>query len=194
MNDQNNPQSNEQDQIPPETRAFLESLLEEVHMEAVDDTQKEEMLVQLYARLDYFLTAKIIDAIPEADLDAFTQMNEQGKSREEVEAFIMEKVPQAQDLFKDAFLEFHDLYVGAGREMIADEQQQEVSAPADTIQPVTAPIEEVQPASPVMSEPAAMSTQDMNMSMPEDVPPPPPAPVPFTPSEDEHNGSGSMSN
>jgi hypothetical protein len=106
MNDQNNPQSNDQDQIPPETYAFLESLLSEVHMEYVDPQQKEEMLMQLYARLDYFLTAKIIDAIPDADLEAFTQMNEQGKSREEVEAFIMEKVPQAQELFKNAFLEF----------------------------------------------------------------------------------------
>ena len=37
MNDQNNPQSEDQNQVPPETRAFLESLLDEVHMEHVDE-------------------------------------------------------------------------------------------------------------------------------------------------------------
>jgi hypothetical protein len=182
MNDQNNPQSNDQDQIPPETYAFLESLLSEVHMEYVDPQQKEEMLMQLYARLDYFLTAKIIDAIPDADLEAFTQMNEQGKSREEVEAFIMEKVPQAQELFKNAFLEFRELYVGAGRQM---EEEEQSSGESTSLAPVPpAPVENTQTASPVVP------TQELS----EDVPPPPPAPIAVQSSDEETNGSGPMVN
>lgn len=183
MNDQNNPQTN--DQIPPETRAFLESLLDEVHMEYVDEKQKEEMLSQLYARLDYFLTAKIIDSLSDADLETFTQMNEQAKSREEIEGFIMEKIPNAQEVFKNAFLEFRELYVGAGQEM-AEEEQGSVS-PDTTASVAPAQTEEVQTAAPVMPEPVQTNTA------PEDVPPPPPAPV-SSESSDQNNGSNPMSN
>lgn len=99
-------------QITDETRAFLESLLQDAGFTAPDEKAHEDMINELYSRLDYFLTSRIIDAMPPQYLDEFTKLNEEKRSREEIERFMKEKIPNMNDVFKDAFLEFRNMYLG----------------------------------------------------------------------------------
>lgn len=98
--------------VPSEVRNFLESLLQDAGMTALDTEMKEEMLKELYTRLDNFLTSTIIDNLPAEQLDTFIRMNEEKRSKTEIEQFLQEKLPNVSEIFSRAFMEFRDLYLG----------------------------------------------------------------------------------
>ena len=99
--------------IPPEIRSFLESLLKDTNMRTVDDEVREEMIKELYIRLDDFLTNAIIEHLPEEHLDDFITMNEQGKPMAEMQQFLIEKMPGASQVFATAFDDFRSLYLSS---------------------------------------------------------------------------------
>lgn len=102
----------QQAQIPSEVRNFLEGLLKDSGMQFVSEEMKEEMIKELYARLDNYLTSVIVDNMPPEHLDEFIKLNEEKKSREEIEGFLKEKMPQSAEVFARAFADFRDQYLG----------------------------------------------------------------------------------
>lgn len=98
-------------QIPAEIRSYLEGLLIDAKM-VLDDSTREEMIKELYARLDNFITTTVIDNLPPEHLETFIKMNEEKKSQPEIEVFLKEKMPNYQEVFTKAFAEFRDLYLG----------------------------------------------------------------------------------
>ena len=101
----------EQSEIPQEIRAYLEGLLNDSGM-TLDDEMREEMIKELFARLDKHITATIVDNMPEEYIEEFITMTEQKKPREEIEKYIVEKIPNAKEVLSQAFIEFRDLYLG----------------------------------------------------------------------------------
>lgn len=99
-------------QIPQEVRTFLEGLLEDAHMTTLDDSMREEMIKELYARLDNFITTAIVDNLPPEHLEEFIKLNETKKSQAEIQAYLQDKMPNAQEVFSNAFIQFRDLYLG----------------------------------------------------------------------------------
>ncbi len=97
-------------QIPDEVKGFLEGLISDSGM-VVDDSLKEDMLKELYARLDSYMTSVIVEKLAGDDVEAFIKMNEEKKSKEEIEKFIKDKLPNAQDVFTQAFIDFRSLYL-----------------------------------------------------------------------------------
>lgn len=97
--------------IPSEIRDFLQNILQEANMTTLDDQTKEGMIQELFYQLDNFLTSVIVESLQPEDLDTFVKMNEEKKSKEEIEAFVKEKLPNAEDVFADAFMEFRDTYL-----------------------------------------------------------------------------------
>ncbi len=102
----------QQTQIPPEVQNFLEGLLTDSGMQFTDEAMKAEMTKELYARLDNYLTSVIIDNMPPEHLDEFIKINEAKKSREEIEGFLKEKMPNSADIFAKAFGDFREMYLG----------------------------------------------------------------------------------
>src|SRR3989344_6342252 len=101
----------EQLEIPAEVRSYLEGLLKDSGM-AVDDDMKEEMIKELFARLDKHMTATIVDNMPQEHIEEFIRMTEEKKPREEIEKYIVEKIPNAKEVLSQSFVEFRDLYLG----------------------------------------------------------------------------------
>jgi hypothetical protein len=101
---------NQQLQIPQEIRSFLENLLQDAGM-TLDESMKEEMVKELYARLDNFVTATIVDNMPEDKIEEFIALNEQKKSLEEIQGFITTNLPNAQEVFAKAFTDFRNMYL-----------------------------------------------------------------------------------
>jgi hypothetical protein len=97
-------------QIPQEIKNFLESILNDANMSA-EGTLREEMIKELYARLDEYLTNVIVDKMPAEHLEAFIKINEEGKSKEEIDTFLRSNLPNAQEVFTNAFADFRDLYL-----------------------------------------------------------------------------------
>ncbi|MDD2823283.1 MAG: hypothetical protein PHQ59_04375 [Candidatus Daviesbacteria bacterium] len=98
--------------IPPEVISYLDNLLREANITPVDETMREQLLLELYARLDSFITTTIVENMDPQNLDAFIKLNEENHPREEIEAFIKEKMPDADQVFAKAFIDFRDLYLG----------------------------------------------------------------------------------
>ncbi len=99
-------------QIPTEIRTFLEGLLQDANILNLDDAMREEMIKELYARLDNFMTSKIVDNMPSEFLDEFIKLNEDKKPQAEIETFLKDKMPNSQEVLSQAFIEFRDLYLG----------------------------------------------------------------------------------
>lgn len=104
-------------QIPVEIRAYLEDLIAEAQVPVFDDKAKEELIQYLFERLDRFLAAKIVENMSPEDTETFIKMNEDQKSREEIDNFIREHMPNAQDVFTRAFVDFRDFYLTAQANM-----------------------------------------------------------------------------
>jgi hypothetical protein len=106
-------QSNDQPvQIPEDVRAFLEGILQDSGMVALDDGMREEMIKELFARLDVYLTTVIVDNLSSDDVEKFIMLNQNKKSRDEIESFLKEKLPNNQELFQKGFANFRDMYLG----------------------------------------------------------------------------------
>lgn len=110
-------------QIPPEIRSFLEGLLEDAGVKA-EGEMKEEMLRELFQRLDTYIITSIVEKLPPENLDEFIKMNEEKRSKEEIEQFVKAHVPSASEFFADTFLKFRQLYLGGEKTSPVDRPAQ----------------------------------------------------------------------
>lgn len=99
--------------ISPEIQGFLEALIDQAKMVSIDENMRQQLVAELYKRLDNFLTAKLVDHIPPENFNQFIKLNQEGKSQEEVNQFLKNTVPNAELVFANAFNEFRDLYLGS---------------------------------------------------------------------------------
>lgn len=99
------------EQIPADVRNFLDGLLVDAQMKSLDDDMREEMVKELYVRLDNFLTSVILEKLPPENAEEFIKMNEEKKSKAEIEAYLKDKIPDASQVFAEAFANFRELYL-----------------------------------------------------------------------------------
>jgi len=104
--------STNQSQIPVEIKGYLESLLDEANINGLDGQMGEGMVLELYSRLDSYLTSVIVNSLQPEDIEAFIKINEEKKPQQEVEQFLKDKIPNVQEVFSKAFVDFKDLYLG----------------------------------------------------------------------------------
>lgn len=128
-------------QIPVEIRAYLEDLIAEAQVPVFDDKAKDELVQYLFERLDRFLAAKIVENMKPEDTETFIKMNEEKKSREEIDQFIKDHMQNAQDVFTRAFVDFRDFYLTAQANMQTGEQAP-ANQPVDMPAPSATPTEE----------------------------------------------------
>lgn len=100
-----------QQDISPEIRGFLADLMEEAEVFITDPILKEENLQKLVERLDKLLSIRLASRLSDEQMQAFSKMNEEGKSKQEVDTYLRKNIPDVDNLFKDAFAEFRLLYV-----------------------------------------------------------------------------------
>lgn len=98
-------------EIPQEIRNYLDGLLKDGGMTTLDDQMREEMIKELFARLDNFIASAIIEKLPPENLDEFIKLNEEKKPQEEIEQFLKDKMPNSQEVFANAFSDFRSLYL-----------------------------------------------------------------------------------
>ena len=63
-------------------------------------------------RLDDFVMARVIAAFSDEDVEKFENLMKEGKSREELQSFATEHIPDFTNFVTEAFLEFQNVYLG----------------------------------------------------------------------------------
>lgn len=98
-------------EITPEIRGFLVNLLIDAGVIKTGDEVPEDKLRELFDRLDYLISAKLVDTLSDKQLDQFIRMNEQKKSPAELQTFLIRHIPNAREVFTETFLEFRQMYL-----------------------------------------------------------------------------------
>ncbi len=99
--------------IPIEVRLFLEDLINESKMPVFDVETKQQLIYELFDRLDKFLSIKLAENLTEEQTDEFIKLNKENKPKEEIDAFLSKSIPDVQDVFIQAFSDFRDFYLSA---------------------------------------------------------------------------------
>lgn len=116
-------------QIPPEIKEFLEEILVSANMTMLDEQVKNDMILELYAQLDDYMMSTIVEKLDANQLEEFTKMAEDGKTREELQEYLRAHIPNATEIFANAMIEFRDIYLGKVAEVNDDVNNSEKAAP-----------------------------------------------------------------
>jgi len=111
MVDQPQPTTNQPLQIQPDIRAFLESILDDAGMKTLEQDMREEMVRELFARLDQYITAVITQSLPPQYLDDFIKISDEKKSMAEIQQFLKDKLTNPEEVFTKAFADFRSMYL-----------------------------------------------------------------------------------
>jgi hypothetical protein len=101
-------------QISAEVMIILDEVLREWGQQMDDEGMREEMLEELYERLDVAMFAEILTHLSGKYLAAFVRMNEEKRSREEIDIFLQENMPDADQVIAGACAKFREFYVRIG--------------------------------------------------------------------------------
>lgn len=96
--------------IPGEIKEYLLGVLSQANIIPATEIMKQQMLEGLFIELDKYMTAKIIENMPMEHLEAFLDLQKQRKP-EATESFILQHIPNAQDMYVAGFNEFRTMYV-----------------------------------------------------------------------------------
>ncbi len=72
---------------------------------------KEEMINDLYARLEHKLVAAAAEKLKPEDLEEFQKLLQEQKPQEELQKFLTERLENAQEIFAQAITDFRDTYL-----------------------------------------------------------------------------------
>lgn len=97
--------------VPQEIRNYLESLIHEANVAVFDEKTKEDLVQYLFNKLDRFLAAKIVENMSAEDTKEFIKLNQEKKSKEEIDAYINAHMQNPQEVFTRAFVDFRDFYL-----------------------------------------------------------------------------------
>lgn len=111
----------QQNQIPADIRTYLENLLEDANINLTPEL-KENMLYDLYLRLEKKLIADAIENMEPADVEEFTQLIQSQNNKEVIDQFIKSHLSNAQEIFVQSLVDFKtDFIVGSTQENAATE-------------------------------------------------------------------------
>ncbi len=98
--------------IPDEMRTYIIGLLNDASMGDMDPDLREEMIKEIFERLDKYITSVIIENLSAESVETFIKMNEEKRSQAEIQKFMMENIPNATEVMTKAFVDFRELYLG----------------------------------------------------------------------------------
>ncbi len=119
-------------EIPKEIRAFLENLLDSAGITSVEPEMREQMIEELYVRLDKYIIAKVTENMPDEKLDEFAKLFENKADMSQIQEYLLKNLPNAQEVFAQAFVEFENIYLeGVAQAQPIEEEQQIAEQPQE---------------------------------------------------------------
>jgi len=97
--------------IDPDIRLFLDDLLDEKGIFFSSPETREQMIQDLYVRLQKFFLLTLAQELSPADGNQLAQMIENQAPESTIQAFLQLKIPNLQDKLVDLFLTFRSIYL-----------------------------------------------------------------------------------
>ncbi len=97
--------------IDPDIRLFLENLLDEKGIFFSAPETREQMLQDLYIRLEKFILLTLAQELTPADGNQLVQMVEQNNSITAVQSFLKLKIPDLDQKLTKTLLQFRNIYL-----------------------------------------------------------------------------------
>lgn len=97
-------------QISSDIRTYLDNLLEDAGMVLTDEL-KESMIQDLNVRLEKKLIADALDNMNPEKVEEFIKLLQAQANSQQVDSFIKEHVPNAQELFTKSLVDFRDYFL-----------------------------------------------------------------------------------
>lgn len=91
---------------------FVDKLIEEKGFPDLVPEVKQEIKQDLMTRLDNFITARIIARLSDQDVLQFENMLKEEKKQEEIQEFVIGRMPDAINFLTNTLLEFKAVYLG----------------------------------------------------------------------------------
>ena len=110
--------TDQQIQIPADVRGFLENLLEDSGLQLTPEL-KEAMVGDLYQRLEKKLISDAVEKMQPDEVEAFINMIQSDSSKEELEKYISDHVPNAKEVFVQSLTDFRSYFL----EGVTDQSQ-----------------------------------------------------------------------
>jgi hypothetical protein len=98
-------------QISPEVTAILGKVLEDAGLKSPAGHLCYEQLRELHDRLDVLMFDEILTYLPARHLEAFVKMNDEKRSRGEIDKFLEENMPNAEEVFAGALAKLRERYL-----------------------------------------------------------------------------------
>lgn len=101
-------------QVATELNIFIDGLIDQKfaqHKNELTPEVREELRRDIFQRLDEFIMARVIAALSDDDVQQLEQLLQAGKSRQDVQQFAAEKIPDFATFVTDALLEFRSVYL-----------------------------------------------------------------------------------
>jgi hypothetical protein len=96
---------------------FIQQLLAEQGIPAnLDPAVRSEFEAELASRLNEFINARILDAMPAVVVQRFEALLESDPDEAVVQRFVERNVPNQQEVVTNAMVEFRRLYLGSKAE------------------------------------------------------------------------------
>jgi len=106
----NQPQS-QATTIDPNIRLFLDNLLDEKGIFFSSPETREQMIQDLYIRLEKFVLLTLAKELSPKDGDLLLQMIENQAPQSTIQAFLQLKIPNLQEELINLFLTFKSIYL-----------------------------------------------------------------------------------
>lgn len=94
---------------------FLRQLLIDAGQTGMTEEVMKEMIVDLNRRLEDRLILTAIDSLPPDKQEELEQMAESGAGAGDMESFVKSNIPNWEEVFSKALLEFRESYLGKGQ-------------------------------------------------------------------------------
>ncbi|MCA9372345.1 hypothetical protein KC726_05635 [Candidatus Woesebacteria bacterium] len=98
--------------IPGPIKLFLESLIDDAGVDIVDAVMKEEMVKELFARLDSYIATQIVAALPDDKLEGFMDLNKKQATQQEIEQYLKDNISNYSEVITNTMIDFRDIYLG----------------------------------------------------------------------------------
>ena len=99
-------------QTPVEIKSFLEEVLGEANIESPTPELKEAMIGDLSGRLEQWLMMTVAKQLKPEDGVALEKLLEKRVTQEEIQSFLVQRVPDIEAIIAQAMLDFKNAYLG----------------------------------------------------------------------------------
>jgi hypothetical protein len=101
-----------ENQISEEIKIFIDSLLLQKGLHQAPDSVKEQLILEIYDRLQQWLLADMFNAVPDSAEQQLEQFMSGDPSKQQIQEFFEKIIPNHEEVLSNSLRSFEQTYLG----------------------------------------------------------------------------------